>query len=583
MRISRAWAAILILGAAAAAPAAAQQVLYIEGFDAPAQGWRLSGLWAMDGSPSTMTGGAAHTGSGSLNFNNGTDYRGISRGWAVSPSIAVQGSATVRFYCNYRTETTGTAFDRRTVEVRVNGTAVATLPLSSRSTAAAPARCAAMGTWHRHDVAVPVPGGAASASVEILFGFDSVDGYSNAFPGWFIDDVLVETAAVDAFRTLARTTLDFRQLSTRTSIRPDRGVEISRSSPTARYALVTGRATDAEWQALIQTLGAANLATIPSTIPDPNVYVVAPTTFVLEVTSAIPANQNTISGSLGVYGQWAARLSPFMQAIEAIEARLLAGGTTGDDHGNNTGSATDLDVTASAPAAGTIDPAGDVDVFRVVDPTPVILIYPPPQKTYTVEATVTGNMDTVLELYAENGTTLLASNDDAPGLGLGSRVTVTTAHGATLYAKVRHYSATGTGAYAIRATGSSVVSGTADDHGNVPAAATPIQTDGSPNAGTIGFAGDVDWFKFTHPGVAIFPPPPVTLTIETTVVGNMDTVIELYADDGTTLLASNDDAPGLGYASKLVYTGTVKTAYFLVVRHYSASGTGSYTVAVTGN
>jgi len=585
MSISRAWALILVLILAAATPAAAQQVVYSQGFDAPAQGWLLNSLWATDATPASAPGGAVRSGAGSLNFNNGTNYQGTQRGTAASPAISIQGAATLRFFCNYRTETTGTTYDRRSVEVRLNGATVATHVLSSQTTAAAPSRCGAMGTWHRHDVAVPAPAGAATpASLQVVFVFDSVDAQSNAFPGWFVDDLAVETRApIDAFSALSRTTRDFRDFSVRTSIRPDKSVEIARSSPTARFALVTGQATAAEHLALVTALNAASLSTIAQAIPDPNTYIVAPTTFSLEVTSAVAANQNTIGGSLGVYGQWSARLAPVMQAIQVIENRLLGGGASGDDHGNDVAGATELDSTANHTTAGEINPAGDVDFFRVVDPTPIIMIYPPPQKTYTIEASVVGNMDTVIDVYAADGTTLLGTNDDAAGLGMGSRVAVTIGQGSLLYVKVRHYSATGQGTYAIRATGGSQPGAGVDDHGNSAAAATQIQVGGAATAGSIGAAGDVDWFKFVQPGIAIFPPPAVTFTIQTTVNGTMDTVIELYAADGTTLLASNDDGAGLGYASKIVYTGTVKTGYSLKVRHYGATGTGSYTLSVTAN
>ena len=63
-------------------------------------------------------------------------------------------------------------------------------------------------------------------------------------------------------------------------------------------------------------------------------------------------------------------------------------------------------------------------------------------------------------------------------------------------------------------------------------------------------------------------------------IGNMDTVLELYAADGMTLLASNDDAPGLGLASHLEYEGPLGV-YYVKVRHYSGSGVGDYTVSVT--
>jgi len=61
--------------------------------------------------------------------------------------------------------------------------------------------------------------------------------------------------------------------------------------------------------------------------------------------------------------------------------------------------------------------------------------------SYTLETAVTGAADTVLELYASDGVTLLTSNDDintAAGL-LASRITWTAPSSGTYYAKVRSY------------------------------------------------------------------------------------------------------------------------------------------------
>ena len=75
----------------------------------------------------------------------------------------------------------------------------------------------------------------------------------------------------------------------------------------------------------------------------------------------------------------------------------------------------------------------------------------------------------------------------------------------------------------------------------------------------IEIAGDVDCFELIQMVIAIFPPPQFTYTIEAKVVGNMDTVIEVYAPDGVSLVASNDDAPGMGYGSKVVLSGPAST------------------------
>jgi hypothetical protein len=337
------WALVIALGSA---QAWAQTVPYTEDFEGDTSPWSLHGLWAVDGSPSAMPGGAANAGAKSLNFNDGVDYDGLQRAACQSPSLRAPNLVdhTLTFWCNYQTETTGTRYDQRSVIVRVNGNQVINQQLSGLSSAPAGARCGAMGAWHQHEMSIPYPVGYRSFFITLEFVFDSVDDFYNSFPGWFIDDISVEpitptTAAV--FDTLSRATRNFQQYTSRLEVDANRDAVVYQSSPTARYAPIQGRVTDAEWQALTNAISAANLASIPDNIPDPNVYIVAPTTFALDVISQTPANDNTISGSLGVYGQWSAQLSPVMDAIAAIERRLLTGaGGSGDDHGDDHGSAT---------------------------------------------------------------------------------------------------------------------------------------------------------------------------------------------------------------------------------------------------
>lgn len=568
-----------------AVPALAQTTHYSEDFEGN-HGWTLYGLWAVDGSPSSVPGGPAFSGAASVNFNNGRDFSGQQRGSCASPAIAIthDGEHTLGFRCNYRTETTGLRYDQRTVLIKDGSQVVASHQLASTSSQAPGLRCGVMGTWHSHEIELPRMAAGANLTVELAF--DSVDAWANNFEGWFIDDVTVSSnpPAVAVFDKARRATVDFRQYSVATTVLANGAVEILQSSPTARYAPVTGTATAAELAALETAIANGDLATVPNTIPDPNVYIVAPTGVRLNVESQNPRNRVNVGSTLGIYGQWDAQVRPVVDALGAIQERLLAGPTTGgDDHGDDSSSATYLETDPTLPPTpGAIDPAGDVDFFQVAEITPAFMPFPIPKRTYVIETAVSGNMDTVIELYASDGTTLLATNDDG-GSGLASRVVHTDVWGAVLYAKVRHYSTSGTGDYEIWATSTPVNNvpgpGT-DDHGDTPADATEITLGGAPTSGVIDSAGDVDYFHWMEAVIAIFPPPQATYVIETSVAGNMDTVLEVYAHDGVTLLASNDDAPGLGYASRVTWTGNAGSIGSVKVRHYSSTGTGSYTVTV---
>ena len=96
----------------------------------------------------------------------------------------------------------------------------------------------------------------------------------------------------------------------------------------------------------------------------------------------------------------------------------------------------------------------------------------------------------------------------------------------------------------------------------------------------MGLTANVDFFKFDPwPTNAIVQS--VNVVIETSnLSGGMDTVIDLYSSTGS-LIASNDDAPGLGLASRLSYTTNLSGILYVRVRHYNASGTGGYSIRVT--
>ncbi|MBI2932918.1 MAG: hypothetical protein HYY16_14835 [Planctomycetes bacterium] len=169
---------------------------YATGFEAGAPGWELSGLWAVDATPGSMPGGAACGGAVSLNYNNGAGFNtgSANQGDAISPMVDVASisNPVLRFWCNYRTETPATSYDRRILRViHWDGSVAASYTLATTNPSSPDVdTCAAMGTWHQHTLALD----GTLESIRIAFRFDTVDAIANNFEGWFVDDVSVEGA-----------------------------------------------------------------------------------------------------------------------------------------------------------------------------------------------------------------------------------------------------------------------------------------------------------------------------------------------------------------------------------------------------
>jgi YVTN family beta-propeller protein len=73
---------------------------------------------------------------------------------------------------------------------------------------------------------------------------------------------------------------------------------------------------------------------------------------------------------------------------------------------------------------------------------------------------------------------------------------------------------------------------------------------------------DVDWFR-------IEPVSGTTYTITTSnLISTTDTIMHLYDSDGITLLAVNDDYPGGGLASRIVWTASHGSPYYVRVRDF---------------
>jgi tyrosinase len=90
-------------------------------------------------------------------------------------------------------------------------------------------------------------------------------------------------------------------------------------------------------------------------------------------------------------------------------------------------------------------------------------------------------------------------------------------------------------------------------------------------AAGIGVAGELDWYRFIAAQAGAF-------TIETQ--GSTDVFVSLFGPHSQTSLVTEDDDSGAGNNSRIVSNLSAGT-YFVRVRHYSASGTGSYGIGVS--
>ena len=172
-------------------------------------------------------------------------------------------------------------------------------------------------------------------------------------------------------------------------------------------------------------------------------------------------------------------------------------------------------------------------------------------------------VDTKIELYESDCTTLLDSDDDG-GPGLYSLISgFPVPYTGTYHLKIFGYSSYSNGNYILEGELTP-----ADPDDICPGVEYVLGTDYS---GEINPGGDIDWVFFTCEGGDI-------LTIGTNPDGylpTVDTKIELYESDCTTIIASDDDGgPGLYslITAAVPYTGT----YSLKIFGYSSTSVGNY-------
>lgn len=246
-------------------------------------------------------------------------------------------------------------------------------------------------------------------------------------------------------------------------------------------------------------------------------------------------------------------------------AATALGAGAGDDHPDGPGGATPL--VAGSSARGRIDVAGDKDWFRIALAAGDQL---------TLRTISTG--DTTLALYAPDGSTLLASNDDDPQGGLASRVELVIAASGEHLIEVAGFGSR-TPEYDLQAVlvspGGAPAPPAGDDHADEATGATPLRLGpgslGSGLAGRIEEPGDSDWFAL---------PLTAGQVVDLATVTTADTTLSAYGPDGVTLLGQNDDDPQGGRHSRLRLSAGAGGTYFAAVAGYGRT-TPTYRLEAT--
>ncbi len=178
-----------------AAPAAAQQVLFLEDFEDGLAGWTPTGLWNAEGATNPCGSWCAPfpSGTGVAYYGNESPCHYALPGGAPSVgSLAWDGwidlpagapSISLRFWMASQTEYCWGNWDRHELWIDVENGASQLFELCADwwgQSATLP--------WHERRIELTTLGGSR---IRPRFRFDSVDGEADGYRGWFVDDVSV--------------------------------------------------------------------------------------------------------------------------------------------------------------------------------------------------------------------------------------------------------------------------------------------------------------------------------------------------------------------------------------------------------
>lgn len=256
---------------------------------------------------------------------------------------------------------------------------------------------------------------------------------------------------------------------------------------------------------------------------------------------------------------------------------------------DTSGTATALTFTPTAITTAAINPGGDIDFYTFTAPAGSRVWLE--TDTGGVQNAGATSRDTVVDLLAADGTTVI-ENDDDDGTGNGGDGTIETGlasiiagrtltTGGTYFIRVQAFSATGiVNPYRLFVSLTNVAA-TAEVEANDTAATANVANSPALRSGAIGVAADVDYYSVSaNAGDTIFFP--VDADPERDGTGT-DLVVE-FRDPADAILLSVDSSITGSLANPAAeganYTVAASGTYFVKVRHFSATGTGTYNIHI---
>ncbi|MDR2182095.1 MAG: PPC domain-containing protein [Treponema sp.] len=179
-----------------------------------------------------------------------------------------------------------------------------------------------------------------------------------------------------------------------------------------------------------------------------------------------------------------------------------------------------------------------------------------------ITAETTGDLDTMMEVYAKGESRRLTFNDDN-GEGENARINFMAEAGKEYILMVKGYSNSTAGQYEFRVSSTGMPDNDREPN-DTRETASPLSLDGEINALIIS-STDTDWYSITLEAGGLF---------SAWTTGELDTVLDLCGADGT-VIVSDDDSGESDNAriSRLLGTGS----YYLRVKSYEGR-TGAYTL-----
>ncbi|MBW8050215.1 MAG: hypothetical protein FVQ77_07730 [Cytophagales bacterium] len=166
---------------------------FLEDFESGASGWTATSLWHLETtqSNSPTTSFTYNTGSPNYNYDTGLNSGTLTSSPIDLTNASPSDSIKLTFYGFYETETPGTIWDQRWVQISLNGGPFTNIVQLFGET---------MNTWHQHQIDLSTYVGNM---IQIRFFFNTIDGVANNFWGWSIDDFEISCAGAVVDTTLS--------------------------------------------------------------------------------------------------------------------------------------------------------------------------------------------------------------------------------------------------------------------------------------------------------------------------------------------------------------------------------------------